>query len=325
MKRRDILIICLIMCFICSISAVSASDVQTDDTNTTMLTTQTTETVDASNDFSSQSLPENYILGEDNGGAGSFSDLNELISSDTTGTITLDKNYTYNPDTDSDLANLGIQISANKVIQGNGNKITIDGKGISKLFTLSGAITLRDITFINGYSGDTAAISQAAGSNLNVYDCTFIENIGLNGGALQAWGNLNLDGCTFINNTAINGGAIQTTSAPVYSASIKNSIFINNTAMTSGGDIYSPSLTLIVDNCNFTNSSASEEAGSIWFGGYRETPPRLLANVRITNVNINNAYAYRNGAGIMVAGTGAVLDNINITDSIAEYGAGIYI
>ena len=140
----------------------------------------------------------------------------------------------------------------------------------------------------------TAAISHTNG-DLNVYDCTFIENIGLNGGAIQAWANLDLDGCTFINNTATYGGAIQTTQAPIYSASIKNSIFINNTAMTSGGDIYSPSLTLIVNNCNFTNSSASEEAGSIWFGGYRETPPRMLANVRITNVNINNAYAYRTG------------------------------
>jgi len=323
MKRRDILIICLIMCFICSISAVSASDVQTDDTNTTMLTTQTTETVDASNDFSSQSLPENDILGEDNGGAGSFSDLNELISSDTTGTITLDKNYTYNPDTDFDLANLGIQISTNKVIQGNGNKITIDGKGISKLFTLSGTITLRDITFINGYSMGTAAISQATGSNLNVYDCTFIENSGLNGGAIQSWGNLDLDGCTFINNTAVSGGAIQTASIPVYSASIKNSIFINNSATTHGGDIDSPSLILTIDNCNFTNSSTDGEGGAIYMG-YMERPPMMLANVRIANVNINNAYANRNGAGIMVAGSGVIIDNINISDSIAEFGAGMY-
>ena len=311
------------MCFICSISAVSASDVQTDDTNTTMLTTQTTETVDASNDFSSQSLPENDILGEDNGGAGSFSDLNELISSDTTGTITLDKNYTYNPDTDFDLANLGIQISTNKVIQGNGNKITIDGKGISKLFTLSGTITLRDITFINGYSMGTAAISQATGSNLNVYDCTFIENSGLNGGAIQSWGNLDLDGCTFINNTAVSGGAIQTASIPVYSASIKNSIFINNSATTHGGDIDSPSLILTIDNCNFTNSSTDGEGGAIYMG-YMERPPMMLANVRIANVNINNAYANRNGAGIMVAGSGVIIDNINISDSIAEFGAGMY-
>ena len=123
MNKKEILMICLIICFIFSISAVSAADVDVNTTDDTILTAQIDDAVSISNDLSSYSLPENNsIVRGENDGAGSFSELQERINNDTTGEISLDKNYAYNSSSDSGLTN-GIVISKNIVIKGN-NYIT---------------------------------------------------------------------------------------------------------------------------------------------------------------------------------------------------------
>lgn len=188
MNQKGILIISLLICVIFSISAVSAADVDVNDTDDTILTTQEdTDVVAQSNDLSSYPLSNTNEIMLGDGETGSFKDLQNLIGNDTTGTITLDKNYTYNADTDSDLIVTGVTV-ADKIIQGNGQNIVIDGKGASRLFMLSGTVTLKGITFINGYSSMTSAIYSTA--TLTVSDCTFINNTGLNGGVLQSAGSL---------------------------------------------------------------------------------------------------------------------------------------
>ena len=72
MNKREILIICLLLCIICSISAVSATDVNADDTNKTLATSDE-EVVGASNDLSLSSISGEDILKT---GGGSFTQLN---------------------------------------------------------------------------------------------------------------------------------------------------------------------------------------------------------------------------------------------------------
>ena len=62
-----------------------------------------------------------------------FTDLNELINGNSDDTITLDKNYTYNPDIDSDFKN-GVEIYRKLTIIGNG--YTIDGAGQARILDL---------------------------------------------------------------------------------------------------------------------------------------------------------------------------------------------
>ena len=323
MKMRDILIICIIMCFICSLSAVSAADLDVNNADNDILTTQdNVSVVSESNDLSSYSLPntEETVLGD--GDAGSFTDLKNLIDNDETGTVTLDKNYTYNADTDSDLASLGIPVASAKIIQGNGQNIVIDAKGLSKIFQLTGTVTLKDLTFINGYSDMRAAIT--ADGTTTIENCIFKDNFGMNGGAIQSFGSLTVESSTFINNTAYNGGAISTATSPVATTIISNSQFINNTALTegNGGSILVGGTQTRIDNVNITNSRAGAEGGAIMLS-YRDTgrPP---ANVRLTNINIINATSARNGGAIMASGPVALMENITITDCTSGNGAGIF-
>ena len=83
MNKKEILMICLIICFIFSLQAVSASDVELNTTDDNVLAAQIDDAVSISNDLSSYSLPEdNSIVRGENDGAGSFSELQEKIDND---------------------------------------------------------------------------------------------------------------------------------------------------------------------------------------------------------------------------------------------------
>ena len=142
-----------------------------------------------------------------------FTDLNELINGNSDDTITLDKNYTYNPDIDSDFKN-GVKIYRTLTIIGNG--YTIDGAGQARILDLQqGKTTLKNITFKNGsqsfFFGGGAIRCVAL---VEITNCTFINNHAPSGGAvqLQGWDNVISD-CVFIGNTADRGGAIELSAA----------------------------------------------------------------------------------------------------------------
>ena len=214
MNKKEILMICLIICFIFSISAVSAADVDVNTTDDTILTAQIDDAVSISNDLSSYSLPENdSIVRGENDGAGSFSDLQKLIDDDDTGTISLDKNYTFNSNNDSNLVQ-GIVISKDIVI--NGNDFTIDALSSARIFNITSGstVTLNGIKFVNGGSASVT-----------------------NGGSIysDAQG-LIIDKCTFDGSYAAkDGGAIYVNGD---SCTVANSTFTNNIAGDDGGALY---------------------------------------------------------------------------------------
>ena len=163
-----------------------------------------------------------------------FTDLNELINGNSDDTITLDKNYTYNPDIDSDFKN-GVEIYRKLTIIGNG--YTIDGAGQARILDLQqGKTTLKNITFKNGsqsfFFGGGAIRCVAL---VEITNCTFINNHAPSGGAvqLQGWDNVISD-CVFIGNTADRGAAIELSTAAYNN--ITGCVFYDNDIFGSQAD-----------------------------------------------------------------------------------------
>ena len=293
MNKREIILICIILCFICSCQAVMAADVSSNSTNTNVTSASTIEVVDSSNDLLSYSpSQDNETLGV---GGGSFTELNNLIAGSTDSVITLDKNYTFVSGTDDAYAT-GILINKNVNIIGNG--YTIDASNHARAFRIAPAntVTLTGITFINGYS-------QAA------------NGIPGQGGAVLGSGVVHIDNCKFIDNTAYyaNGGAVCLVGS---GSTITNSYFEGNKAIKNPDNQQSGGAGAVFINANNSAISHStfikNEAGLN--GGAIGSSANYLEYVTITNCTISN-----NTAGGSAGGIGMQSKNFHITDSTFKY------
>ena len=230
MNRKGIIMICLLLCFIISIQAASAADMD----NATLTTDQldTVDSVSEANDLDTYSSSQNNdVLTA--GGAGNFTELQNLINNATGPSITLDKDYEFS-DGDAGLIN-GIVISKNIEIIGNGHKL--NGNNLSAIFSVTqGNVVLNNITFINGHSDTSAgAIHSSGDAALTISNCNFIDNHGVNAGAVHLSGDSSIDNCNFINNNATkDGGALFVEGD---GCTVSNSTFTNNTAGDDGGAI----------------------------------------------------------------------------------------
>ena len=249
MKRKILLLICLIL-FIVSIAGVSASD----DVNQTI-----------GDDTLSVSVNEDII---ESTNRGTFSDLQMLIdNSDVESTITLEKDYVYDNATDDS------SILIDKALTINGNGHTVQGDKSKGLFYIYNSdVILNNISLIdsNSYSGGAVFSS----GNLEVNNCTFINNNQygedetyhyqhLNGGgAIFCSGSLSVSGCSFVNCSAkSDGGALYCSD----SLSVSGCIFVNCSADWDGGALYC-SGSLSVGDCSFVNcSSYDHDGGAIYF------------------------------------------------------------
>ena len=197
-----------------------------------------------------------------------FTGLSDFINSGED-IIELSADFVYDDEDDP----IGINITHNVTIYGNGH--TIDGKNKSRIFIVPNDIfvVFKDINFKNAYLepkekgaaiwldllGEAQAIncnftnneafSGGATVGVDAINCTFINNTALDGGAMFGGSAVN---CTFINNEGTAGGAISCVDAI-------NCTFINNTASSSGGAIYSGDAI----NCNFINNTAGYMGGAI--------------------------------------------------------------
>ncbi|MEE3325371.1 MAG: hypothetical protein VZR33_08570 [Methanosphaera sp.] len=197
-----------------------------------------------------------------------FTGLSDFINSGED-IIELSTDFVYDDEDDP----IGINITHNVTIYGNGH--TIDGKNKSRIFIVPNDIfvVFKDINFKNAYLepkekgaaiwldllGEAQAIncnftnneafSGGATVGVDAINCTFINNTALDGGAMFGGSAVN---CTFINNEGTAGGAISCADAI-------NCTFINNTAGGSGGAIYSGDAI----NCNFINNTAGYMGGAI--------------------------------------------------------------
>ena len=238
---------------------------------------------------------------------GSFIDLNDTISSSTDSVITLNRNYTFNNETDSGLVN-GIVINRTLTIDGNG--FTINAANGARIFTVTaGNVVLKNIRFINGYSTDNGGAILWSADNGIVKESTFINNTGDYGGAIR-WDGSNgqVMDSFFYNNTASTnaGGGIYWGGS---NTSLVNSVFVNNTAYTwcgavnlrvdglisdcifrynravtrGGGAVGLDSANTIVRNSQFINNTANTFAGAMFSGGSVVTDNNLFINCSFIN------------------------------------------
>ena len=306
---------------------------------------------------------------------GSFSDLNTAVAG-ASGTLTLDRNYVYNANTDRNYVT-GIQINKNLVIDGQG-LYTIDGNNVARLFQVGAyTVTFKNLKLINGRAGGSTSggaiysnvastitidncdftnnkVSTTSGNNyrggavystqsnsLNITNSNFTDNAAYQGGAVYATG-VTISNSTFKNNSGNQGGVIFATTATI---TIKDSVFESNSA-TSGGVAYSTNNQIVIniDNCNFTDNSATSSGGVIYstgavtlsngtFIGNHANSGGVVYSTRSATFNImrnvfENNSAYNPGSIVYESAGGTINANynafVNNTDTQSNYGCYFY-
>ena len=168
-----------------------------------------------------------------------FSQLQKIIDDDTTGEITLDRDY-YGE---------GSEITISKTITINGNGHTLDAKGQSRIFNVqSGTVVLDNLSLVNGNSDSYGGAAYfQSGSTCTVRNCNFTGNTAKDeGGAVYFYEPGTVTNSTFTANSAKKGGAIYSNG----NTDTVNSTFIDNSADL-GGAIYNCDHEI----CTFTGNS----------------------------------------------------------------------
>ena len=310
MNKKEILIICLIMCCIFSLQTAVAADVDVDNNDTGLLKIQNLD------DVSADSLPDSQdTLQAGSGSAGTFSDLQSKI--DQAGEeLTLENNYTWaTGDTTT-----GVTISNDIKIIGYG--VTIDANKKSRVFNIDSTahVTLEGITFINGkISGTGGSIN---GGILTIYNCTFINSTSSSdGGAVYTDNIAKLFNVTFINCTS--SGSRAGAARLGVDSNVSNSRFINNTAATYGGAVYvapSPSSEgPVFYNTEFINNRVrgTGTGGAINIGS--DGRIKMISNCTF----INNTAAKEGGA-IKTTGSIYIIGSRFINNTAGSNGGAIY-
>ena len=309
--------------FLLSITCVSASEIDdtlaSEDTNTIGLSVdkdiiednlQTSEENDelASTDYDEAiAQTDTEVLGE---GSAKYSDLAEEISQP--GNINLThKNYTYDEGETITIS------EANKVIDGNGAVIDMNGSTIRAFHVNASGVTIKNLTIKNvNYNGNGGAIyfSSSATSG-TVSNCNFSNNKATGtdenafGGAIFLNSKGNVTNCNFTNNTADYGGAVYFSD----NGSVTNCNFINNNATEIAGAVFFYSGGEVI-YCNFINNNATEHHGAVCLMG--------IGNVKYCNFTNNKAAGRFSIGGAIFIDSGSV-ENCNFTDNSALYGGAV--
>ena len=259
---------------------------------------------------------ESNVNKEDSSDAGSFNDLNTLISNGGN-YITLNKDYVYNPTTDTHYKN-GITIS--KTITINGNGYTINGLNQAEAFNIrSNNVTIFNCTFINTNSTNYGgAIYSNKANNTKIINCNFINSTGKSGGGVFIFGGNDcyIDNCTFINTSSDSGGAIYWYSA---NGNISNYRFINTTGYDGGAVFWNDGKNTKILNCTFENTHADDYGGAILLFGVSS-----MSYFEIANSNFINTSSDVQGGAIFWYGPNGTIRNCNfINDTSVEHGGAI--
>jgi predicted outer membrane repeat protein len=215
--------------------------------------------------------------------------------------------------------NTKIIINKNMSIVGQSKTDTIiNGTDNNWIFYINNGIfvTITNLTLTKGTESYGGAIYNNGG-NLNVKNCSFINNTALTGHGGAIYNNegiLMIKTSSFTGNAAYSGGAIYLNDGGL---NVEECTFNNNSAHY-GGSIYNTG-TLIITNCTFTDNNAVNCGGAIYYsGGY----------LTVTNCKFTNSTATKNGGAIWIfkyisAGHFEV-SNCNFTDNTAFYGGAIH-
>ena len=245
--NKSLIILSLLLIFYICLGAVSAVD-NVDLSVNNMDVDVVENTVDLDDEI------DTIYAGE----TGNFSSLNKTITESSDSIIYLDKNYTFDPNTDTGLE-YGITISKNNIMI-DGQGYTIDGANIAKIFNFSGKnVTIKGINFINAHNDDItygSAISFNKGSDGSFINCSF-------------------DNCYCEDESNVcNGGAIyfnEGTTGSFMNCSFDNCYCNSDWEGCCGGAIYFGGNGSVVNcsfdncNCNWENDDVDGVGGAICF------------------------------------------------------------
>ena len=296
MKRKFLILICLILFFV-SVAAVSAAE----DVNQTII-----------EDNGLSVSQDDEIIAD-------FEPLQEKINKAQPGsTINLDTNY---------VAYYDSPIIIEKAITINGNNHIIDGNEKSRLFMVkSDNVVLNNINFINGFvsrnNGGAAIYSEG---NLILNNCNFENNFaeerwdGGDGGAIYTSGTLSVNGCIFRNNSAeVSGGAIYSRNA----LTITDSIFCDNVA----SDMAGGAICVSCDGCSHSMDNSTFENNIARRGGAISTGNSIvISNSRfINNTATGNQYSNDGGGAIYLNSYSVEYFTSNNNAFVNNNGGAIY-
>ncbi|MBZ9571260.1 hypothetical protein KQY27_06855 [Methanobrevibacter sp. TMH8] len=251
-----------------------------------------------------------------------------------------------------------INVNKNNVVirgQSASSKAILDGQGgNSRIMRISGDnVRLENLIFRNAdVDSSYGAGVYAAGSNLTIINCEFINNKGINGGLILHEDSTNalIQNCIFVNNKAAYldtngggggaGGAIDSHSS---NGRIINCTFTNNSGINGGGALYFIIGTNnTISGCTFTGNSAPR-GGAIWAGtsGTTLTVSSSIFNnnkatgnggaiysnnrISISSSSFNKNTANNNGGGLYTTGTSrSTVTGSKFTNNSAKNGGGIY-
>lgn len=197
----------------------------------------------------------------------------------------------------------GIDLSAkNLVINGNGH--TIDACGKTRIFKclIGKNITLKNITFKNGFSKERGGAIYNIGDNMAIENCTFAENVVThehgNGGAIYAGNEMTITGSAFNGNVIIgehgNGGAISNSGK----LTISKSAFANNMIIGKygyGGAIFNLKRATVKESA-FNHNLVKDSGGAIYnsINGYLNVEnSKFEKNMAQSKCNIHDSPIYR--------------------------------
>lgn len=207
-------------------------------------------------------------------------------------------------------------------------------------------ITVKGINFINGFSNGSRGGAVYNYNTGNTFiDCSFINNIGGQGGALYLRRS-NVRNCSFINNTGDYGGAVYVDQSSdevgttisdcsfinnssnfdggaVYHRfsynTVKNSVFTHNHAGGVGGAVYDYHLDTIM-NCTFTGNNSIKEGGAV----YNQTSS-TISDCSFTGNSSNSDGGAVYNYGVMGSYTGNTITACTFTDNTSQTnGGGIF-
>ena len=217
-------------------------------------------------------------------------------------------------------------------IEGEGVGSTIlDGAGESYFFSLDlrGAeslLTIRGITFKNGYDSDYAGAFDVENGAVYITNCSFINNRSGNyGGALYfERAALTVTNTSFTDNATgrTGGGAIYVYQAPS-AAVITNSSFTHNGAAY-GGAIVARYSDLQVTNSTFSSNYTDYENGGADYGGAAIYVYDSYTRVTGSTFVNNESPQAGSGAGILVYTGSLSVDRSTFTGNRAGQAPAIY-
>ncbi len=187
--------------------------------------------------------------------------------------------------------------------------LMIDGAGTARIFEVTSALALANVTLANGAATDGGGGAlRVNGATLSVEDCVLTGNRASgNGGAIAAY-----DANVLVADTALEGNAAALGGALFVAGSsldVVASSFEQNTASADGGALAVDSSICFVDDSLLAGNEAAGAGGAIHAAHEAAGPP--LVGLQNSTVSGNTAAS---GGGVAVAGSAyAELTHVTVT------------